>query len=212
MRSRVLALTTSLALLAAATTALAVGPANKKPWERQPWEGQPPYGLPMMTELERKTYWSQLQNLPTVEEKEAYWQAHIEKMKQRALERGVELPPPPRRIIPDELQPRHPRPPYFPDIMTDEEIRVYEETLMGLQDLDERKAFIAQNLKKMQERALARGVSMPATGAYADVLPYLDGADVTEVEEDTAEQDQAAAGKDAESDGESAALDDEEDE
>jgi hypothetical protein len=202
MRSRVLALAVSLALVAAAATALA----------GNPWEGRAPYGLSMMTEEEREAYWNDLRALSTVEEQQAYWLAHIEKMKQRALERGVELPPPPRRIIPDELQPRHPRPPYFPDIMTDEEIRVYEETLMGLQDLDERKAFIAQNLKKMQERALARGVSMPATGAYADVLPYLDGADVTEVEEDTAEQDQAAAGKDAESDGESAALDDEEDE
>ena len=213
MRSRVLAFTTLLALMAAATTALAVGPAKKKPWERQPWEGRPPYGLPMMTGQERKAYWSELQALPTVEEKDAYWQAHMEKMEQRALERGVELPPRPKRIIPDHEQPRHPRPPYFPDIMTDEEIRAYEETLGGITDLAERKAFIAYHLQKMQARGLARGVSLPGTGDFADVLPYLDEAKIIEVEEDAAEQDEdATAEQDAEFDEDLEALDYEEDE
>ena len=63
-----------------------------------------PTGVPMMTEEERRTYWKEIQALPTVEEKEAYWLAHIERMKQRALERGVALPPPPRRLIPDKDQ------------------------------------------------------------------------------------------------------------
>jgi hypothetical protein len=210
MRSRVLAFAASVVLVAAATTALA-----KKPRERQPWEGRAPHGLPMMTEEERKTYWKEILALPTVEEKEAYWRAHIEKMEQRALERGVELPPRPRRLIPDSEQPRHPRPPYFPEIMTAEEIRVYEETLSGIKDLPERKAFIADHLEKMQARGLARGVSLPGTTDFADVLEYRGKAKIVEVEEDTAQQgeDDGAeqSEEDAELDEESEALDYEED-
>ena len=139
MRSGVLAFTALLALAVAATTAAA----------RNPWEGQPPYGLDMMTAQERQTYWEELRALPTVEEKEAYWLAHIEKMKQRALERGVELPPAPHRLIPDSEQKARPAAPYFDEIMTDEEIEAYFEGLAALKLPSERRAFIADHIKRM---------------------------------------------------------------
>ena len=202
MRSRVLAFTALLVLVAATTTALA-----KQPRKREPWEGQRPYGLSMMTEEERKTYWDKILTLPTVEEKEAYWRAHIEKMEQRALERGVELPRPPRKLIPDSEQPRHPRPPYFPDVMTAEEIRVYEETLNAIKGLPARKAFIADHLEKMQARGLARGVSLPGTADFADVLEYRSRAKIVEIQDAAAEQGE----EDAELDEESEALEYEED-
>jgi hypothetical protein len=165
MRSAVLAFTALLVLVIAATTAAA----------RNPWEGRPPYGLSMMTQQERQTYWKELQALPTAEEQEAYWLAHIEKMKQRALERGVELPPPPRRLIPDDQQKARPAAPYFEEIMTDEEIEAYYDGLEALTVPSERKAFIADHIKRMQERGLERGISLPSTADFAYALKGQDG-------------------------------------
>lgn len=190
MKSRVLAFAASLVLVAAATTALA----------RNPWEGTPPYGGPMMTRAERKIYWKELTGRPTVEEREVYWRSHVEKMQQRALERGVQLPPPPKKLIPDREQPRRrERPPYFPEIMTEEEIQVYEETLKSLEDQAERHAFIAGHIEKMKARALARGLSIPSTADFADALKARAGADTVELEDAAAEPGEDEAELDEES-------------
>ena len=191
MRSRVLAFTALLVLVAATTTALAEKPGKKEPWERMPWEGRPPYGLPMMTEGERKTYWAEIQSLPTVEETEAYWRAHIEKMRQRALERGVALPPPPRRLIPDDEQVARPRPPYLDEIMTAEERKAYYETMEALEVVPaERDAFVADHIERMRARGLARGISLPSTADFTDVLEGPTNANTVEPEDDDAELDE----------------------
>jgi len=160
MRSCVLAFAASLVLVATSTTAVA----------RHPWQGRPPYGLEMMTEKERKTYWRELKALSSVEEKEAYWRAHIERMTQRALARGVSLPRPPRRLIPDEEQPVRPKTPYFHEIMTQEEREAYYEGLGKLTVRAERRAFMADHIERMQARGLARGVSLPSAADWAYVF------------------------------------------
>jgi hypothetical protein len=160
MRSSVLAFAASFVLLAAATTAVA----------RNPWEGQPPYGVPMMSDEEKRTYWKEIQALPSVEEKEVYWLAHIERMEQRALERGLSLPPPPRRRIPDSEKVALPAAPYFYEIMTDEEREAYYEGLGKLTVLVERRAFIADHIERMQARGRTRGVSLPSAADWAYVF------------------------------------------
>ena len=189
MRSCVLAFAASLVLVAAATTAVA----------RDPWQGRPPYGLAMMTEEERKTYWRELQALSSVEEKEAYWLAHNERMTQRALVRGVALPPPPRRLIPDSEQQIRPAAPYFREIMTDEELEAYYEGLGALEALSERRAFIADHIGKMRARGLARGVSLPSTTDWAYALEEQAQADSAPLEDDDAEQGEGEAELDEES-------------
>jgi hypothetical protein len=124
----------------------------------------------MMSDEEKRTYWKGIQALPSVEEKEAYWLAHIERMKQRALERGVSLPRPPRRRIPDGEQVPRPAAPYFYEIMTDEEREAYYEGLGKLKLLPERRAFIADHIERMQARGRARGVSLPSAADWAYVF------------------------------------------
>jgi hypothetical protein len=177
MRSRILAFTASLALMVAATTALA----------RNPWEGRPPYGSTMMSEEERETYRKEIRAPSSVEEQEAYWRAHIERMQQRALARGVALPPPPRRLIPDHEQVPRPRAPYFYEIMTDEEREAYYETFGSFEDPAERRAFVADHIERMRARGLARGISLPSTADFADALKERAAADTVEPEDDGAE-------------------------
>jgi hypothetical protein len=189
VRSRILAFIASLAAVAVAMTALA----------RDPWQGRRPYGLAMMTEEERQTYWDEILALPTVEEKEAYWKAHNDRMTQRALERGVSLPPPPRRLIPPEEQPVHQGAPYFQDIMTEEERQTYDEELGALLVPAERRAYIAEHVERMRARGLARGVSLPSTADLEDILKEHAEATAAEPEDDSAEQDWGGAELDAES-------------
>jgi hypothetical protein len=190
MRSRVLAFTASLALVAVATTALA----------RNPWEGRPPYGSPIMSKEERQTYRKEIRALSSVEEQEAYWRAHIERMQQRALARGVALPPPPRRLIPDHEQVPRPQAPYFYAIMTDEEREAYYETLGALEDRAERRAFVADHIERMRARGLARGVSLPSTADFADVLEERTHPDTVAPGDDAAElgEDEAELGAESE--------------
>jgi len=195
MRSCVLAFAALLVLAAAATTAVV----------RNPWQGRPPYGLSMMTDEERSTYWKELQALSSTEEQEAYWRAHIERMTQRAQARGVSLPPPPRRLIPDSEQQARPAAPYFYAIMTEEEREAYYEGLGKLTVLAERRAFMADHIETMQARGLARGVSLPSAVDWAYVFEGRDKAGSAELEDDDAE----AGGGEAEPDEESDGFDDE---
>lgn len=183
MRSSVLAFTASLVLLAVATTAAA----------RNPWEGRPPYGVDMLTQEERKTYWREIRALPSVEEQEAYWRAHIEKMQQRALERGLEPPTPPRRLIPDAAQKPRPAAPYFDEIMTEEEIEAYFEGLEALTDLPERRAFIADHVDRMRARGRARGVSLPSTTDWEYALKDRGRARASEPEDGAADRGEGEA-------------------
>jgi hypothetical protein len=160
MRSRVLAFTVSIVLAAAATTAQA----------RNPWEGQPAFGRALMNEEERRTFWREMNALQTVEEKEAYWQAHIEKMQQRALERGVSIPDPPKKVVPVDEKPVFGRPPYFEEIMTEAELTAYRETERATEDPVARRAFIADHIRRMQARGAVRGVSIPSTTDWNDLL------------------------------------------
>lgn len=57
------------------------------------------YGSQLMTAQERLQYREKMRSLKTNEEREAFRREHHEQMKQRAIERGVELPdmPPAQR-------------------------------------------------------------------------------------------------------------------
>jgi len=191
MKSSVLVFAALLVLVAAATAAAA----------REPWEGRQPYGLSMMTKEERQAYWREIRALPTAEEREAYWLAHIDKMEQRALERGVELPPPPRRLIPDSEQKARPAAPYFQEIMTDEEIEAYYDGLEALTTIPERRAYIADHIKRMQERGRERGVSLPSTADFAYALKDQGETGDVGSEDGGPDPDRGAADLDGESQG-----------
>jgi hypothetical protein len=141
----------------------------------------------MMSEEERKAYWKELRALPTVEEKEAYWLEHIERMEQRALERGVSLPPRPRRPIPDGEKVARPAAPYFYEIMTEEEREAYYEALAKLTVLSERRAFMADHILRMQARGRARGVSLPSAADWAYVFEGRDAVTAVAPQDDAAE-------------------------
>jgi hypothetical protein len=141
----------------------------------------------MMSEEERKAYWEGLQALPTVEEKEAYWLDHVERMEQRALERGVSLPPRPKKLVPDREQVARPAAPYFYEIMTEEEREAYYEGLGKLTVLSERRAFIAGHVLRMQARGRARGVSLPSAADWAYVFEGRAPAKAVAPEDDAAE-------------------------
>ena len=161
MRSCVSALAAWLVLVAVATPGLA----------RNPWEGRPAYGMHLMTPMERRAYRKSIQALPTADEQGAYWRAHIEKMQRRALARGVSIEDPPSMPVPEgEQGSPHPRPPYLKEVMTDEEVLFYYETLKASKDRAERRAIVAAHIEKMQALSIARGFSAPSTGAFANEL------------------------------------------
>jgi len=191
MRAFIFAFTASLVLVAAATTAPA----------RNPWEGQPIHGKDLLSRAERKTYWRELQALETVEEQEAYWRAHVERVEKLALERGVALPKLPKMRVPDSEQRLvYSRPPYFEEIHTPEERAAYHETLDALKDPAERNAFIRNHIEKMRARGLARGLSLPSTANFA----YVFESEGEEAKTAASEDDAVAEGEGVE---ESEALD-----
>jgi hypothetical protein len=160
MRARVLAFTISLLLAAAALPASA----------RNPWEGQPPYGAPIMTKQEKKTYWTTMRDLPSVEEQEAYWLAHVARMEERALERGVALPDPPKLRRPGPPLLRPVRPPYMEAIMTKEEVETYYAEVAARTDRIERMAYIAAHIERMQALGLERGIALPTTALHSEAI------------------------------------------
>jgi hypothetical protein len=165
MRARAATFTISLLLAAVALPALA----------RNPWEGQPPYGAPIMTKQEKKTYWTTMRDLPTVEEREAYWRTHVAKMEQRALERGISLPHPPK-MRPAEPVLRPVRPPYMEAIMTPEEVETYYAEVAARTDRTERMAYINAHIEKMQAVGLERGISLPTTALYQEAIQVTEKA------------------------------------
>lgn len=140
---------------------------------REPWVGKPPYGRSLMTRQERKTYWKEFQALETDEERRAYWDAHVERMKQRVIERGVSEPVNQPNLAGVKGDISFWRPPYFQDIMTEEEQLAYRPTLDSISDRLERTRFVAQHIRKMYARGIARGVSVPSTFDFADVFETL---------------------------------------
>jgi hypothetical protein len=140
---------------------------------RPAWKGHPPYGNDMMTRTERKAYWREFLALETDADRDAYYVVHIERMKQRALERGVSEPEMHRYIDDADRKVVFWRPPYFEEIMTDEELANYVPALDALPDRLDRTRFVAEHIRTMYFRALERGVSAPSIEPFDDVFETL---------------------------------------
>jgi hypothetical protein len=65
------------------------------------------------------------------------------------------------------------RPPYFEEIMTDEELANYVPALDALPDRLDRTRFVAEHIRTMYFRALERGVSAPSIEPFDDVFETL---------------------------------------
>jgi hypothetical protein len=130
---------------------------------RDPWEGRPVYGRELMSQAEIDAHRDTLNAFETYDEKVAFWLGEIERMQQRALEWGVELPEPPRYRKPGDKAVTRSREPYFIEAMTPEEIEHYYATLRSLTVPEEQNAFIADHVVRMRVRGFERGLSLPGT-------------------------------------------------
>ena len=137
---------------------------------RNVWEKRAAHGAAMMTKAEKKTYWREFLALETDAERQAYWDAHVAKMEARALERGVALPDPPKVLTEEERNLGFWRPPYFPEIMTEEELASYRPDLDAIPDREARRRYVADHIRRMQARAEARGVAAPSADEFKDVF------------------------------------------
>jgi len=138
---------------------------------REPWENRAPFGYEMMTRDEIDAYRSTLEAFETHDEKLAFWRAHVERMQQKAITWGVQLPDPPKYRVPGAQKPKPGKPPYFETIMTPEEVDAYYAMLSGLPDRADRHAFIASHILAMRKRGHERGVSVPGTFDWNYVFP-----------------------------------------
>jgi len=137
------------------------------------WQGRPPYGKDLMTDSEKKTYWREFLALRTDADRDAYWDAHVEKMKQRAVERGVSMPKMFRKRSTEPKKPRFWGPPYFEEMMTEEEIENYYPSLEAIPDRLDQTRFVAAHIRTMYARALERGVSAPLTVEFDYIFETL---------------------------------------
>jgi len=138
------------------------------------WEGHPPYGNDMMTRAERKAYWREFLALPSDADRDAHYEVHIEKMNQRAVERGVSEPLKHRNSSKEPKQkPRFWRAAYFDEIMTEEERDGYAPSLDAIPGRLERSRFVARHIRTMYARAQERGVSAPLADGFDDVFEAL---------------------------------------
>jgi len=130
---------------------------------RDPWEGQRVYGYPLMTKAELVRYRNTIDAFETHDEKLAFWFSEIERMQQRAIAMGVQLPDPPKYRAPGYKPKVRDKDPYFMDIMTDEEVAEYHERLGALESVPDRRVFKADHIMRMRARGFARGVSVLGT-------------------------------------------------
>lgn len=153
------------------------------------WDKRPAYGAGMMSKAEKKTYWREFLSLETDEERQAYWDDHVAKMTQRAVEWGVSPPTLPRILTEEERNLGFWRAPYFQDIMTDEELANYRSDLDAIPDRNDRRRYVADHIRRMQARAKERGISIPSAQEFDDVFDPPETADVpvTAVAEDESE-------------------------
>jgi hypothetical protein len=130
---------------------------------RDPWVGQRVYGYQLMSRDEVIQYQATIRAFETHDEKLAFWRSEIERIQQRAMAWGVQLPDPPRyRALGEERKARD-REPYFVDIMTEEEVEEYYSGLEALETVSERRAFKADHITRMRARGFARGISLLGT-------------------------------------------------
>ena len=137
---------------------------------RDPWEGQPAYGRALMTRAETNVYWATMKSFETYDEKLAFWFSEMDRMEQRALERGVEPPRRPRYRKPGEKPVPRRQAPYFKDAMAPEEVEQYHAALGGLTTPEERRAFKAEHIVRMRARGFERGLSVPAISGWEYVF------------------------------------------
>lgn len=144
----------------------------------KPWNRGIVYGRAMLTIPERREYWAGLNALTSDAEKRAYWEAHIERMQQLAIERGVEIEAPPnapRRPL-DTRKFSHV--PYFREMMTTAEQDAYRDAVWHIHDDQERWKFVASHILRMRKRALDRGVTYPGLSPYEKNAVELSGMEV----------------------------------
>jgi hypothetical protein len=131
-----------------------------------PWNRGIVYGRTMLTRDERGEYWTALDALETDEEKQAYWEAHIERMQKLALERGVEIEKPPNAAKRKLDERKFSHVPYFRELMTPEELQAYRDTVWHIDADAERNVFVSTHILEMRTRAVSRGVTYPGLSPY----------------------------------------------
>lgn len=136
---------------------------------REIWEGKPPHGRDLMSPSERRLFWREFLALETDDERRSYWLAHNEAMDRRAEEWGVSLEPA-RTGTGGDGHIGFWRPPYFTDIMTEEEQAKYRTDLDALPVRESRQQYVREHILRMQLRAAERGISIPSARAFDDVF------------------------------------------
>jgi hypothetical protein len=131
---------------------------------RDPWDGRPVYGHELMTKAEIQEHRATMEALETREEKLAFWYSEVERMQQRSLDWGVQLPDPPKYRDPDAKPVVRDRKPYFIEIMTDDEVAAYYDGVKALEyGSPERRAYKANHIMRMRARGFTRGINVPET-------------------------------------------------
>lgn len=134
-----------------------------------PWKGQLAYGRAIMTLDDRREFRALLNASGDCREKQERWLSHVEAMQRRALALGVSIPEPPaiprtRRPGGVEIYARH--------LMTVEERNEFQRQFALLQSEEERWAFGAAHVERMQERASRWSMTLrpPLTEAQEESL------------------------------------------
>jgi hypothetical protein len=122
----------------------------------RPWVGQFLYGLDLLTDDERRSFWATMRRLRTYDEQLAHWRAHVTRMRDRARERGLTIDEPPEVMAPGERQ-RLRRPVIGREMMTIEEVEAYRAHEVSLTP-EEQESFRREHFERMQRRADERGL------------------------------------------------------
>ncbi len=115
---------------------------------------EPIYGYQLMTEEERATFRTQMQNAATDEERQQIRLQHRERMLERAKAQGVTLTDPPAITPGDEVV-------FGGQMMTMEERLQFRTQMQNAATDEERQQIRLQHREQMLERAKAQGITLP---------------------------------------------------
>ena len=98
-----------------------------------------------------------------------------------AIERGVGIEPPPNAPIRVLDTRKFSHVPYFRELLTTEEQDAYRDAVWHLRDDEERDQFVADHIRRMRERAVARGLTYPGLNKYEQGAVDRAGIDVSRI-------------------------------
>jgi hypothetical protein len=129
-----------------------------------PWRHQRVYGWDIMTKQERAEFRVELRSFATYDRQLVFWRQHIERMKERAWNRGLLIDEPPE-VIPPSAARGYRQAIFAHYLMSGEEIEAYRAKERSLTSKEEYDAFRREHEIAMKAKAWESGLPIGPTPA-----------------------------------------------